>query len=331
MSPSESSAAPDAAPPSAPRPAPRTPSSLSPSRADDFMTCPLRYRLRVIDKLPEPPSEAAARGAVVHAVLERLFDVPAGRRTPDRARALLRPEWERLLGRRPELAGLFPEDTDGAAPAAWLAEAEQLLDQYFRMEDPNRLEPAGRELYVETVLESGLKLRGIIDRVDVAPTGEVRVVDYKTGKAPPPDFEHRAMFQMKFYALVLWRRRGVVPRRLQLVYLGSGDVVTYDPDEADLRAVERKLRALWAAIQRAVATGEWHPSPSRFCDWCGYQAFCPAFGGTPPPYPLAVATVPAMGDNEHPTAPAEAEPPTRERLAGGGAEKDRRPEHSGPA
>ncbi|GAB2821717.1 hypothetical protein GCM10027073_60660 [Streptomyces chlorus] len=275
------------------------------------MTCPLRYRLRVIDKLSEPPSEAAARGAVVHAVLERLFDVPAGQRTPDRALALLRPEWERLLGRRPELAGLFPEDADGAALAVWLAEAEQLLGQYFRMEDPNRLEPAGRELYVETVLESGLKLRGIIDRVDIAPTGEVRVVDYKTGKAPPPDFEHRAMFQVKFYALMLWRRRGVVPRRLQLVYLGSGDVVTYDPDETDLRAVERKLRALWAAIQRAVATGEWQPSPSRFCGWCGYQAFCPAFGGTPPPYPLAVVPVPAVGDNEQPAAPAEAEPPTR--------------------
>ncbi|WP_461071021.1 RecB family exonuclease [Streptomyces pseudoechinosporeus] len=318
MSLSGSSAASDAAPPAAPRPAPRTPSSLSPSRADDFMTCPLRYRLRVIDRLPEPPNPAAARGAVVHAVLERLFDVPAGQRTPDRARALLRPEWERLLDKRPELAALFPKDTDGAVLAAWLAEAEQLLEQYFRMEDPTRLEPAGRELFVETTLESGLRLRGIIDRVDVAPTGEVRVVDYKTGKAPPPDFEHRAMFQMMFYALVLWRRRGVVPRRLQLVYLGSGDMVTYDPDEADLRAVERKLRALWAAIQRAVTTGEWQPSPSRFCDWCGYRDLCPAFGGTPPPYPLAgdtATTTPgsAAGDTaaDTRTAAARATRPAR--------------------
>ena len=240
---------------------------------------PLRYRLRVIDKLPEPPNEAAARGAVVHAVLEQALRRAGRAAHPGRARALLRPEWERLLEQTAELAGLFPEDADGASLAAWLAEAEQLLDRYFRMEDPNRLEPAGRELHVETVLESGLELRGIIDRVDVAPTGEIRVVDYKTGRAPPPDFEYRAMFQMKFYALVLWRRRGVVPRRLQLVYLGSGDVVTYDPDKADLRAVERKLQALWAAIQQAVATGEWQPSPSRLCDWCGYQSFCPAFGG----------------------------------------------------
>ncbi|WP_377268365.1 RecB family exonuclease [Peterkaempfera sp. SMS 1(5)a] len=268
------------------------PTGLSPSRAADFMNCPLLYRFRVIDRLPEPPSPAATRGTVVHAVLERLFDSPAAERTPQQALGLLRPQWERLLGERPELAGLFPDDADGAQLAGWLAEAERLLERYFQVEDPTRLEPAERELYVETALESGLVLRGYIDRVDVAPTGEVRLVDYKTGRAPSRDFEGKAMFQMKFYALMLWRLRGVVPKRLQLVYLGSGDVVAYDPDPADLRAVERKLLALWEAIQRAVATGEWRPRPSRLCDWCDHQALCPDFGGTPPPYPLAVLPAP---------------------------------------
>ncbi|WP_034091119.1 RecB family exonuclease [Streptacidiphilus albus] len=287
------------------------PVALSPSRAGDFLQCPLLYRLRVIDRLPEPPSPAATKGSLVHAVLERLFDAPAGQRTPEAARALLRPEWQRLLEKRPELAELFPgagagADGDGSGPdvgaelARWLGEAERLLDGYFRLEDPNRLEPAERELYVETELESGLRLRGYIDRVDVAPTGEVRVVDYKTGKAPARDYEGKAMFQMTFYALVLWRLRGVLPKRLQLVYLGGGgQVISYDPDLADLRAVERKLEALWQAIQRALETGEWPPSPGRLCDWCAHQPLCPAFGGTPPPYPLTVptvATAPGAGD-----------------------------------
>jgi putative RecB family exonuclease len=283
-----------------PAPAPRRPAApvaLSPSRAGDFMTCPLLYRLRVIDKLPEPPSPAATRGSVVHAVLERLFDAPAGQRTPQAARALLRPQWDRLLEKRPELAGLFPDDADGAELGRWLAEAERLLDGWFQLEDPNRLEPAERELYVETELESGLRLRGYVDRVDVAPTGEVRIVDYKTGKPPARDYEGKAMFQMMFYALVLWRLRGVVPRRLQLVYLGGGGaVVSYDPDLADLRAVERKLLALWEAIQRALAVGEWPATPNRLCDWCAHKALCPAFGGTPPPYPLSVPTAPGAGD-----------------------------------
>src|SRR6266702_1928564 len=168
--------------------------SLSPSRAGDFLTCPLLYRFRVIDRLPEPPSPAAARGTLVHAVLERLFDKPAPTRTPQAARALLDPEWARLTAEDPELTSLFEsaEQRD-----AWLAQAAAMLDRYFTLEDPRRLEPAHRELHVEAVLESGLLLRGYIDRLDVAPGGEIRIVDYKTGTAPREEFEARALFQMK--------------------------------------------------------------------------------------------------------------------------------------
>ncbi|WP_234367363.1 MULTISPECIES: RecB family exonuclease [Streptomyces] len=264
------------------------PTSLSPSRASDFMQCPLLYRFRVIDRLPEKPSPAAARGTLVHAVLERLFDTPAGERTAPRAKALVPGQWDRLRESRPEVTELFADDPTGERLAQWLAEAEQLVERWFTLEDPARLEPAERELFVEAELESGLRLRGIIDRVDVAPTGEVRIVDYKTGKAPRPEYAEGALFQMKFYALVVWRLKQVVPRRLQLVYLGSGDVLTYDPVPADLERVERKLHALWEAIRRATETGAWRPRPTKLCGWCDHQARCPEFGGTPPPYPLPV-------------------------------------------
>src|SRR5690606_38968655 len=150
--------------------------ALSPSRAGDFMTCPLLYRFRVIDQLPERPAPAAVRGTLVHAVLERLYDLPAAGRTPAAARELLLPEWRRLLEEGPAYAGLFADD---AEREAWLEQAAAMLDRYFRMEDPRRLEPAQRELYVEAVLDSGLLLRGYIDRLDVAPNGDIRVVDYK--------------------------------------------------------------------------------------------------------------------------------------------------------
>ncbi len=256
--------------------------SLSPSRAGDFLTCPLLYRFRVIDRLPEPPSPAAARGTLVHAVLEHLFDRPARERTPEVARSLLDPEWDRLVSGEPELGSLFAADTD---QAAWLQEAGAMLDRYFTLEDPRRLEPAHRELCVEAELASGLRLRGYIDRLDVAPGGATRIVDYKTGKAPPTEFEARALFQMKFYALVLWRAQGRLPRLLQLMYLGNGEIVRYEPDEADLRATERKIEALWQAIERARLSRDWRPRPGRLCDWCAHKALCPAFGGTPPDLP----------------------------------------------
>jgi putative RecB family exonuclease len=256
--------------------------SLSPSRAGDFLTCPLLYRFRVIDRLPEPPSPAAARGTLVHAVLERLFDQPAPTRTLEAARSLLEPEWSRLLADEPELATLFDDD---AEQETWLAEAGRMLHSYFSLEDPRRLEPAHRELCVEADLSSGLRLRGYIDRLDVAPGGEIRIVDYKTGGAPPAEFEARALFQMKFYALTLWRSQGQVPRLLQLMYLGSGEIVRYAPDESDLLATERKVEALWRAIDRARVNQDWRPRPGRICDWCAHKPICPAFGGTPPPLP----------------------------------------------
>ena len=650
--------------------------ALSPSRASDFMQCPLLYRFRVVDRLPEPPSEAAARGTVVHAVLERLFDLPAPARTLEAARDLLGPEWDRLREVEPELDALFGTDTDTLA--VWLDGASGLLGRYFKLEDPTRLEPAERELYVETDLDDGLRLRGYVDRLDVSPSGDLRIVDYKglaldtplptpsgwttmgevrvgdsligangepcrvigksaihhrpcyqvaftdgsrvisdnvhlwsvqvpsssnsayaarvlstddlhdimaapaitrrgrrrpfiratapvelpdaelpippwllgawlgdghtwssqitvgrgdrddmlrlfkehwsgrisiqpasetgetaitvsllrprpdlcpyghdsfrphrkgdryyrrcrqesrhsrseaerwntalselltraglrghkhipviylrasreqrlgllqglmdtdgswngqrnravfvtttpalahgvrelvhslggtsdlftkgytakqgprtvhvvqfrpngfnpfslprkavkvdawfacsppltmggvprenrrtiasvvpvesvptqcvmvdapdslylcgdtfipthnTGRSPSELFERKALFQMKFYALVLWRVRGVVPRMLQLVYLGNGEVLRYSPDADELLATERKVQALWQAIQRAAEIGQWQPSTSRLCDWCHFQALCPAFGGTPPPLP----------------------------------------------
>jgi putative RecB family exonuclease len=263
--------------------------ALSPSRASDFMQCPLLYRFRVIDKLPSAPSAAAARGTLVHSVLERLFDLPADGRTIEAATALVEPQWQALLEGEPELADLVDE-TDLAAVASWFADAVSLIERWFTLEDPTRLEPAERELYVETDLD-GLTLRGYVDRLDVTPTGEMRVVDYNTGRSPSELFEAKALFQMKFYALVLWRLRGQVPRMLQLVYLGNSEIVRYSPDEAELLAVERKLKALWLAIETAAQTGDWRPSKSKLCDWCDHRALCPAWGGTPPPLPEDAAVL----------------------------------------
>ncbi len=275
--------------------------SLSPSRAADFMTCPLLYRFRVIDRLPEAPSPAAARGTLVHAVLERLFDAPAQARSRDAANLLLEPEWDRLVAAEPGLAELF---ADEAERALWLEQASDMLDRYFTLEDPTRLEPAHRELRVEAVLASGLRLRGYIDRLDISAAGDVRIVDYKTGTAPREEFEARALFQMRFYALVLWRTRGTVPKLLQLIYLGNGEIVRYAPDEADLIATERKVQALWQAIERAIQAQDWRPRRSRLCDWCSHQRLCPEFGGTPPPLPVfsSEAVLPAPADRVGATA-----------------------------
>ncbi|RYB91771.1 Dna2/Cas4 domain-containing protein [Nocardioides oleivorans] len=261
--------------------------ALSPSRAGDFMACPLMYRYRTIDRLPEEPSPDAVRGTVVHKVLEDLFDLPAADRTPEHASDMLVPAWEAILEAEPGLSAMFGDE--GPDVTTWLASCRTVLERYFDLEDPRRLEPAERELYVEALLDSRLLLRGFVDRIETAPDGRIRVSDYKTGKAPGEDFEAKALFQMKFYALVLWRLRGVVPSVLQLIYLGNGEILRYSPDEDDLRATERKVEAVWRAIRLAQETGDWRPSPSRLCDWCSYHQHCPTKGGTLLPLPVVGA------------------------------------------
>ncbi|WP_018599602.1 RecB family exonuclease [Mycobacterium sp. 155] len=254
--------------------------ALSPSRAGDFKRCPLLYRFRAIDRLPEPHSPAQLRGSLVHAALEQLYGLPAAERVQDTALALVEPAWTQVVAAEPELA-------DMASPALF-EEARRLLSGYYRLEDPTHFDPDSCELRVEVELTDGTLLRGFVDRVDIAPTGELRVVDYKTGKAPPETrtmAEFKAMFQMKFYAVALLRSRNVMPARLRLVYLADGQVLDYSPDADELLRFERTLMAIWRAIQTAGATGDFRPNPSRLCSWCAHQALCPAFGGTPPPYP----------------------------------------------
>lgn len=267
---------------------PRRP-ALSPSRAGDFKRCPLLYRFRAIDRLPELPGPAQLRGTLVHAVLERLYALPAEQRLPAAARELVPVAWAQLCADDPRLPeAVFGDDATDLT--AWLDGVGPLLDAYFALEDPRRLEPQARELLVEAELESGLLLRGYVDRIDpigsdTGPTGRIRVVDYKTGTAPRPVAEVRALFQMKFYALVLLCLRGVVPTELRLMYLTGPESLSYAPEEAELRRFARTLDAIWVAIRTAGATGDFRPNPGPMCAGCSYRALCPAWGGTPPPYP----------------------------------------------
>ncbi|WP_245847088.1 RecB family exonuclease [Dietzia natronolimnaea] len=269
-----SPAAPEGAPPPV-----RTPLALSASRAADFRQCPLLYRLKAIDRIPEPKTRAQVLGTVVHSVLEDLYALEQSERAPERAAELV-----------PTAVGLFYEGGGSevvplSGRAEFQSEVAALVSALYGIEDPRRFSPAACEQYLVTSTASGTPLHGYLDRVDVAPTGEVRVVDYKTGKPPRPRYQDQAMFQMRFYALMYQRTQGVVPAQLKLIYLRNGSWLTLTPDLATLTETESQLDSLWAEIERAGETGIFPPRTSRLCDWCNHQSLCPAFGGTPPEYP----------------------------------------------
>lgn len=77
---------------------------------------------------------------------------------------------------------------------------------------------------------------------------------------------------------------------LRLLYLKDAEICDYAPDADELARFERTLVALWRAIEQATAKQDFRPKPSRLCDWCSHQALCPAYGGTPPPFPELTVT-----------------------------------------
>jgi putative RecB family exonuclease len=245
---------------------------LSPSAVTDFKSCPQLFKFRKVDCLPEPVSGPAARGSLIHAVLERLFMEDPARRTPDRAEELLDALW-RQVREDPEFR---PTGMGVPEEAAWLEESRGLLRNYFKLEDPRKMEASELEWWIEYDL-SEVQLRGIIDRLEKRADGSWVLTDYKTGRVPGESRELAAFFGLRFYALVCWRSFGVIPREIRLVYLADPVVLSLNPNERMLLAFERQMRALAKAVQRAVETNDWRSRPSPYCMNCSFQTQCPAW------------------------------------------------------
>jgi putative RecB family exonuclease len=218
---------------------------LSPSSVNDYNNCPQLYKYRSIDRLPQPPSLDAERGTLVHTVLHDLFECIASERTPETAIDLLPSRWQAQLEAKPELLDMVSNEKE------WLDRASSLLKVY-------------------------VYLHGYVDRLDIAATGEVRIVDYKTGKSPKPGWEEKALFQLRVYALLYWKTTGVLPRLLQLIYLGDGKLVKSNPTLEDLESAEKFLHRTADDIFISIEKDYWPPKPSRLCDWCFFKTICPA-------------------------------------------------------
>jgi putative RecB family exonuclease len=250
------------------------PSTLSPSKVSSFTDCALAFRFSAIDRLPEPPSPWTTKGTLVHAALERLLDLPAADRTPEAGQACLTAALEAYR--------LDPEWTDlgmdAEAEAAMEADARDLVTRYFALEDPRTVTPIGLEVMLEVPL-GGVRLRGIIDRLELDADGELVVTDYKTGRAPSLQYEQQRLGGVAVYALLCERLLGRRPAKVQLLHLAEPVAIVSTPTEQSIRGVEKKLQAVWSAVERACERDDFRPNPSRLCDYCSFRAYCPAQGG----------------------------------------------------
>ena len=252
------------------------PTSLSPSRVESFLSCPLAFRFASIEKLPDPPTPATTKGSLVHRALELLFLAPADERTPatlDRcvdaaiAEDTVHPDFAHL--------GLGADEAQ-----QFFADCRSLAANYMTLEDPRRVKAIGLELRLEASVGE-LSLRGIIDRLDLLPDGRLVVTDYKTGRAPSQLFEKKSLSGVHFYAFLCESVFGVIPAAVRLVYLRSGEIITATPSAQSTRFMTTRTSAVWKAVATACERDDFRPRPSTLCNFCAYQRWCPEFGGDP--------------------------------------------------
>lgn len=258
------------------------PSTLSPSKVATFRDCGLAFRYSAIDRLPEAPTVAASRGTLVHAALERLLDLAPAERTVERALGCLGEAAEAFRA-DPDFTGL---DLDEDGEARFLAESEVLVRRYFDLEDPTAVRPIGLELLLEARV-GDVRLRGIIDRLELDEDGGLVVTDYKTGRAPSVQTEQARLGGVAVYAYLCEQTFGVRPARVQLLHLADPVRITSVPTEQSTRGLARRIEAIWAAVEQACADEDFRPRLGRGCSWCSFHAYCPAHGGDPALVPTA--------------------------------------------
>ncbi|HEX5616391.1 MAG TPA: PD-(D/E)XK nuclease family protein [Acidimicrobiia bacterium] len=253
------------------------PGGLSPSSMGAFTSCPLAFRFSYIERLPEPPAAPASKGTLVHLALQHLMWRPAEERTLDHALADLGRATADLAA-DPEFAGL---ELTAEEWATFHADAEVLVRRYFELEDPTRVRAIGLELRLEAELPSGVKLRGIIDRLELDDAGELVVTDYKTGSAPSEFWEAKSMAGVHVYSWLCEQVFGRRPASIQLLYLSTPERIVAHPSEQSLRGVAVKSTAVMQAVRTACERSDFRPRPGPLCNYCSFREFCPSFGGDP--------------------------------------------------
>jgi putative RecB family exonuclease len=175
----------------------------------------------------------------------------------------------------PEYAELRLQDDERAE---FLADAEQLVRNYFTLEDPRQVQVLGTELRLSVEIGT-LTLSGVIDRLELGASGELVVTDYKTGRAPAAHREEPRLAGVHFYALLCEQVLGRRPGRVQLLHLREPIAISTVPSDQSIRGLRQQTLAVWSAVEQACEREDFRPRPGWLCDHCAYHQYCPAMGG----------------------------------------------------
>jgi RecB family exonuclease len=268
----------------------------SSSRLETYAKCPLYFWAAYVmglepRELPHIGYDVLILGSIYHLVLERLYNcVPDG--DPDRLRAELPAIARQVYDAAPNDYGFRPTPL-------WEREQEELTEVLRRtvealIEVAGPYTPLVQELpfglrgQLPLILpgESPLLLRGYIDRVDRAPDGRLRIIDYKAGSTPirARDLSDGHRLQLPLYALAAREALGAEVSSGFYWHIGSGKpsqlkLEDYAPPGGGKRGIAGAAETAVGyatAIGAAVRGGQFAPAPAEgVCPrFCPAAAFC---------------------------------------------------------
>lgn len=253
---------------------------LSPSTADAVLSCPARMAADRATPRAKDVMGAAELGTAAHLVLDRLFQLPPGRRDTRHAMRILTAmsveepaderddDYAKLLGTDPVRIGL------------WLSAVSQGYSGLWGIEDPAEVDVECTERRVSGIKIGRVPFKGIIDRTDNVPGGKLRVVDYKTGRPklrPNPRFEDSQGEQVRAYSLALRALTGKTPASAHLYYTApGGGARRVTTTTRDLQRTQIRLEEAWDTLRGVVDASTFPTKPSGLCGWCPLVNACPA-------------------------------------------------------
>jgi DNA helicase II / ATP-dependent DNA helicase PcrA len=233
---------------------------LSATDIDTYRACPLRYKFARVFRIPQEPTLHQRFGIAVHQVLERYHSTGSDELGGlEELLSLLDTGWRR--------AGFGDSDEERQLRA----KATAALIRYHE----RALSDAGRPVWFERQFSFRLGphlVRGRVDRVDLLPSGEHELIDYKTGR--PKSAEQLATdVQLSLYAIAAREAWGLEETVGAYHYLLDDEKVAVPGDE------ERAdwIRNIATGVAEGIMAQEFEPTPSpAACGFCDYRLVCPA-------------------------------------------------------
>jgi RecB family exonuclease len=256
--------------------------ACTPTRLSTWLDCPRRYRMTYLDRPPPakgPPWAHSSLGASVHNALAGWWRLPRAQRTVAAAGDLLDQGW---------IGEGFADSLQSARYRHW---ARGLVEAYVTGLDPGS-DPIGVERTVATRTDL-ITVSGRIDRLDDRRgpdgSGELVVVDYKTGRHLLTVDDARTSLPLALYALAAERVMRRPCRRVELHHLPTGRVLAWEHTAeslarqlrraediaAECGAADERFRAAKDGGQAPALTDVFAPRPGSWCGWCDYRACCP--------------------------------------------------------